>query len=289
MLAGMNNPIRDSIARWLDRSEPWCIAGRRSLVATYPVLAAALAPGSEIPTMMAIVAALDRGEDPTEAIPVLLGIQPESFRALKGVAPETVGREWLEHPIELLRALDLLMPSSLPKTSQDWAALWEYWIACDLHGWGNYGQPAYGSAWHPALEHLFRGLSNAGYGPAGRALGRKLMLHDTWPNEYAPTFLDYFQFIYAYLIPVAFAATAHGQAALRTGDIACPRQSGPGWAGAFLVRYPAETLVEQWTRWIAAGGALFIHDDDATLDEATRILRWVLPDFDSVIEDILGS
>lgn len=277
MLAAMNDPLHDSIARWLERSEPWCITGRRSLVATYPVLAAALAPGSEIPTMMAIAAALDRGEDPASVIPGLLGVGEAAVRALAGIDPEIVGEVWCRRPIELLRAMDIVDPTARPRTGNNWRVLWDYWIGSDLGGRGDYRGPVRPGERHPAHEHLFRGLCSCGYGPSAKALGSELILTGA-RTAYIPTFSDYVRFLDDWLIEVVYEGPSLGKPDYDRFVAARPSMPGPRRHEAFLMRYLAEEIVAQWGRWYRLGGVKLMIDADAA--DCAHLLRNVLTDFE---------
>ncbi len=275
------NP-HDEIAIWLAAQNPLVHRQRRTLASAYPVVALALARPHENPTLLAISAAIDRGEALDAAVAALVGVSPSAVARLKNISPETVTDEWIKRPIELFWAMDVLHPLEGPQTPEEWDVLRKLWINTGLERDDAYRNAVGISRERQVvLEYLFRGLCAQGYGEPVRTLADRLVAPlpgiETGP-EYIWPFSFYIRFVEMLIAPTIL---------LNRKD---------SWNGAerLLMRYPPSELIRQWESWRCIGAA----HGDAGFDVACEcedmakaqwIMRLVVPDFDEAVRWVVKS
>ncbi|KAF0163574.1 MAG: hypothetical protein FD157_2904 [Rhodocyclaceae bacterium] len=277
----MENDIRYEIAIWLTGQNPWIHQQRESLANAYPFLAPALTKPSNKTVDAAIMAAIQRRERPDETLPELLGISRAAASLLKDADVEILGEGWCRHPVELLRALNIVDPTARPRTHYDWAVFHRYWMIVGLHQCPAYLAPVPNSHRRMfVLEHLFRGLCLIGYQPQCHGLANRLVSgQEGFPGL---QFIDYVIFIESCLVDVAYGLQTF-KAEDREYFIE-PIGSGPTRAEYLLMRYLAEEQVRQWEVW---RGLMVVQKCSAPtvppLPNPKDILRKVLPDFDEAV------
>ncbi len=261
----------------------WCLAThvsmqieRQNLAARYPVVALALARHNFDSTLLAINAAIDRGDPVDDSIACVVGVNPSALGYLVDVAPETVTEAWLRCPIELFWAMDVLYPLNGPRTTDEWALLRKLWINTGLEEHEEYRTSAGISRdRQKVLEYLFRSLCAQGYGETTKMLADRLvaLLSDieTDPERIWP-FHCYVSFVEESL-----------SWAIRRGRLGV-------WNGAerLLMRYSPGELIRQWESWrciVAAHGESQFEVVSRSEDIAKTqwIMRIVVPDFDEVV------
>ena len=79
----------------------------------------------------------------------------------------------MDNPIELLRAIDLLIPEKIPTRQLEWSLMQHFWEGCGLSSNPQYSRvfPCVGKP-DKAREHLFSGLCLAGYTHSEKRLAR---------------------------------------------------------------------------------------------------------------------
>ncbi len=249
---------------------------RHNLAVQYPVIALTLARQNKDSTLLAINAAIDRGDPVDDSIACVVGVSPQSVGCLVDVAPETVTEEWLTCPIELFWAMDVLHPLDCPQTTDEWALLRKLWINTGLEKYKDYRTSAGASRERQkVLEYLFRGLCAQGYGEATQALADRLvaLLPDIETDP---------QRILSFHCYVSFVKDSLSWAILRgrTG----------AWNGAerLLMRYSPGELIRQWESWrciVAAHGEsqLEVVSRPEDIAKSQWIMRIVVPDFDELV------
>ena len=267
----MENDNNDEIAIWLAGHDPWIHRPRHTLASAYPVVALALARPHENPTLLAISAAIDRGEPLGAAVAALVGVSPSAVAHLEYVDPETVTDEWIKRLIELFWAMDVLDPLDGPQTPEEWGVLRKLWINSGLEGHEAYRTAVgIGRERKIVLEYLFRGLCAQGYGESTRTLADRLVA--TLPGiETDPERIWPFSCYVSFVEEVLTRTIRRGRA--------------ESWNGAerLLMRYPPMELIRQWECWrsvIAAHGkaGIEIVVGPTDLAKCLWILRLVIPD-----------
>ncbi len=274
----MENDIRYDVAVWLTGQNPWLHQQRESLANAYPFLAPALTKASKNPADAAIMDAIHRRERPEEILPALLGISRAAASLLRHIDVETIGEGWCRHPVELLRALDIVDPTARPRTHYEWAVFHRYWMIAGLHQCQAYKA----TVPNPhrrifVLEHMFRGLCLTGYLPQCHKLANRLVSgQEGFPGL---QFIDYIAFVES-----CFIDAAYGSQTFKVGErehFIDPEGSGPTRAEHLLMRFLTEELVRQWEVW---RGLMVVKQCTAStvtsLTTPKDILRKVLPDFD---------
>lgn len=249
---------------------------RHTLAMRYPVIATALARTNENPTLLAINAAIDRGEPVDKAIADIVGVSQAAIHCLGLIPADVFVEEWLAHPIELFWAMDVLHPLEIPQTLNEWGVLRKLWA-----GTGLGQQDAYRSAAKArrerqiVLEYLLRGLSAEGYGKRSAALADRLVAPlpgiEAGPEDICP-FHCYVDFVEESVL----FASEHGSAG--------------AWSRAehLMMRYSPTELIRQWERWrcvIAAHGNK--GDEIASYPNDTGKIHWIMqlaiPNFDEAV------
>jgi hypothetical protein len=265
------------ISIWLAAQNPMIHRQRHALARAYPVVALALARPHENPTLLAISAAIDRGEAFDAAVASLVGVSPSAVVRLENISPETITDEWIRHPVELFRAMDVLHPLDSPQTLEEWNVLRKIWINTGLEG-----DEAYRNAVgisrerQVVLEYLFRGLCGQGYGEPVRTLADRLVAPlpgiETDPECIWP-FSCYVSFVEMLIAPTSLLNRTES------------------WNGAeqLLMRYPPGELIRQWESWrcivAAHGDAGFdVACECEDMAKARWIIRLVVPDFDETVQ-----
>lgn len=269
------NP-HDEIAIWLAAQNPLVHRQRRTLAHAYPVVALALARPHENPTLLAISAAIDRGEALDVAVAALVGVNPSAVARLEYISPETVTDEWIKSPIELFWAMDVLHPLERPQTPEEWDVLRKLWINTELERDDDYRNAVGISRERQVvLEYLFRGLCAQGYGEPVRTLADRLVAPlpgiETDP-EYILPFCFYVRFVEMLIAPA----------------ILLKRKESWNDAERLLMRYPPGELIRQWESWrcivAAHGDARFeVACECEDMAKAQWIMRLVVPDFDNAV------
>lgn len=277
----MENDLRYEIAIWLTGQNPLVHQQRESLANAYPFLAPALKKPRNNPIDAAIMEAIQRRERPDEILPQLLGISRAAASLLKNADVEMWGEGWCRHPVELLRALDIVDPTARPRTHYEWAVFHRYWMIAGLHQCPAYQAPIPNPHRRMfVLEHLFRCLCLTGYPPQCHGLANRLVSgQEGFPGL---QFIDYVMFIES-----CFVDAAYGLQTFKVDDrerFIDPEGPGPTRAEYLLMRYLAEELVRQWEVW---RGLMVIEKCTAStappLPNPKDILRKVLPDFDDAV------
>ncbi len=238
---------------------------RRVLSARYPVIALVLARQDGNTTLLAINAAIDRGEPIDTAVVTLVGVSPPALACLENVTPEAVTEAWLKCPLELLWAMDVLHPLDIPQTPEEWDVLRKLWINTGLEEDDAYRNAAsIGRERQIVLEYLFRGLCAQGYGESVRNLADRLAALlpgiETDPEMIWP-FSCYVSFVEESLA------------------LTFQRGCAEPWNGAnrLLVRYSPTELIRQWESWrcvIAAYGEVGVEIVSGPTDIAKS--QWIL-------------
>ena len=268
--------MKSEILEWCSATHVSTQSARRALAEQYPVIAVVLARQDGNPTLLAINAAIDRGEAIDIAVVTLVGVSPPVVACLENVVPEAVTEAWLECPIELFWALDVLHPLDSPQTPEEWGLLRKLWINTELETHDAYRTAAgIGRARQIVLEYLFRSLCARGYGEHIRSLADRLvapLLGIETDPERILTFSSYVSFV----------------------DEAMTRMTNRGrtesWSAAerLLMRYPPRELIRQWEAWrcvVAAHGdagfEVASNCDDVLI--AHWVLRHVVPRYDEMV------
>jgi len=268
----MKSEIRD----WCAASHVSMQRARHNLAARYPVIALVLSRPNESPNLLALNAAIDRGEPPDNAIASIVGVSLAAVDRLEHFAPESVSEAWLKRPIELLWAMDVLHPLDGPQTSEEWVLLRKLWINTGLEEHKSY-RTAVGISRERqiVLEYLFRGLCAQGYGDTTQVLADRLI-------ALLPGIETDPEYIWPFHCYVSFVEEALTWT-IRQGFIR-------PWDGYvyLLMRYPPAELIRQWESWrcvIAAHGkAQFAVVSGAEdIAKAQWIMRIVVPDFDEAV------
>ncbi|MCF8150009.1 MAG: hypothetical protein K9K30_01380 [Burkholderiaceae bacterium] len=266
----------DEIAIWLAAQNPVIHRQRHALARAYPAVALTLARPHENPTLLAISAAIDRGEALDAAVAALVGVSPPAVVRLENISPETITDEWIKHPIELFWAMDVLHPLNSPQTPEEWNVLRKLWINTGLE-WDEAYRNAVGIGRERqvVLEYLFRGLCAQGYGEPVRTLADRLVAPlpgiETDP-ECIWQFNGYVSFVEMLIAPT----------------ILLKRKESWNGAERLLMRYPPGELIRQWESWrciIAAHGDAGFENWSECEDmaKARWIMRLVVPDFDDAV------
>jgi hypothetical protein len=263
--------------------QEWCAAtqvsiqiARHNLAARYPVIALALARQNESPTLLAINAAIGRGEAADNAIAGIVGVSPSAVGRLENINPETVTDAWITCPIELFWAMDVLHALDSPQTPEEWRLLRRLWINTGLEQFESY-RTAVGISRERqiVLEYLFRGLCAQGYGEATQVLADRLVALlpgiETDPERIWP-FHCYVSFV--------------EEALTRTIRQGCT--GSRNGAEHLLVRYSPTELIRQWEIWrcvvAAHGDAQFeVLREPEDIAKTQWIMRIVVPDFDEAV------
>lgn len=269
--------VKEEILDWCKAIHVTIQNVRHNLAAQYPVIALALARPNESPTLLAINAAIDRGEPVDSAIAGIVGVRPAAVARLENVAPETVTEAWVKCPIELLWAMDILHPLGGPETPEGWSLLRKLWINTGLEEHESY-RTAVGISRERqiVLEYLFRGLCAQGYGEASEVLADRLVAllpgiktdpEWNWPFHCYVSFVEMSLYW-----------------AIRRGRIG-------SWANAerLLMRHSPTELIRQWESWrciVAAHGEAQLEVVSGSDDIAKTqwIMRTVVPDYDEAVQ-----
>lgn len=271
------NNIHDEIAIWLAGNDPWIHRPRHTIASAYPVVALALARPHENPTLLAINAAIDRGEALDVAVAALVGVSPSAVARLENISPETVTEAWVKCPIELFWAMDILHPLGGPETPEEWRLLRKLWLNTGLEGHESY-RTAVGinRDRQIVLEYLFRGLCAQGYGEATQELADRLVALlpgiETDPEKIWP-FHCYVSFVEKALL-----------------DRTILRRRAGSWDGPehLLMRYSPTDLIRQWERWrcvvAAHGDAQYeVVSESEDFEKTQWIMQTVVPDYDEAV------
>lgn len=262
----------------------WCTAIhvtiqriRHNLAEQYPVIALALARPNENPTLLAINAAIDRGEPVDSAIAGIVGVSPAAVGYLENVAPETVTEAWVNCPIELLWAMDILHPLGGPETPEEWGLLRKLWINTGLEEHKSY-RTAVGISHEGqiVLEYLFRGLCAQGYGEATQEIADRLV--GLLPGiEADPELIRPFHCYVSFVEKALLDRTIRRR---RAGSL-----DGPAH---LLMRYSPTDLIRQWERWrcvVAAHGNAQdkVVSGSEDFEKTEWIMQTVMPDYDEAM------
>lgn len=267
-----------TLAHWLTMSDTVFGRNRREALASFPMLVAALANDPTQPALMAIAAALDRGNSMVGSVSAVIGVQEDTVRFLSGKGPVLVGSNWLDRPIELLWAIDIVSAESLPVSRDDWLAFALYWQSSCLSAWpSDYGGPAHAMRHRKfLLEHFFSGLCEAGYGAAMEPT--KQVLEACAKHQY--NIHDYLLFIEGNF--------------LRSGGISNLWGKHPSSGELLLMRYPAAELVRQLHCWLElmeleeAGGAEASPESFYPVLDPNKLMRQIFTDYEDVVSFVSG-
>lgn len=230
----------DAIYEWANHIDPLFRRNRMQILSTLPVFVPVLAFASEslACVYMAVETMIDRGDLLIEGMAEIIGVTRICVRQLLGKSPAVVGKEWVEQPISLLRALDLLKPGSFPKKQSDWLTLWRFWEGCGFSFDLNYVQTksAFSDNANQFMEHVFTGLCTSEYAITHKKLAEK------WHGELGrlSDLNDYRSFI------AQWCKSGAGLGALNT-NIA--DQAKGIVSVELLKRYTAKSLIKQSEHW----------------------------------------
>ncbi len=268
-------PVKNAVSFWRLHHVREVRLARHRLVESHPVLAVALASPHNSPTLLAVGAAIDRGEAPDSAIRTFTSIDPAAI-GFRDCSVSDIGASgWTKRPMQLLWALELLRSIEPPKVARQWCLLHRIWLATGLDEFDEYRSANRPGTGRPmVLEHLFRGICSAGYAEVAEELVDRLAapfpVGDSKPAE-TLWFLDYVR--YADMAIDRLLNTDH-------------RVSGS--VNSLLARYPASELARQWECWRCIFAACVPASRDWVLGElnpsvALWTMRILLPDFDEAL------
>lgn len=268
--------MKSEILEWCSATHVGAQRARHILAKRYPVIALALARQDGNPSLLAISAAIDRGDPLDKAVATLVGVSPAAVAGLENVAPETVTEEWLNCPIELFWAMDVLHSLERPQTPEEWDVLRKLWINTGLERDEAYRHAVGISRKRQVvLEYLFRGLCAQGYGEPVRALADRLVAPlpgiET-DSEFILPFSFYVGFVEMLIAPTRLLK----------------RTESSNDAERLLMRYPPCELIRQWESWrcivAAHGDAGFeVVCECEDMAKARWIMRTVALDFDEAV------
>lgn len=267
-----------TLVHWLTTPDIAFGRNRREALASFPMLVAALANDPTQPALMAIAAALDRGNSMVGSVSAVIGVNEDTVRFLSGKGPVLVGSNWLDRPIELLWAIDIVSVESRPVSRSDWLAFALYWQSSCLSDWrSDYGGPAHAMRHRKfLLEHFFSGLCEAGYGAAMEPT--KQVLATCAKRQY--NIHDYLLFI--------------EESFLRHDGISNLWGEHPSSGELLLMRYPAAELVRQLHCWLElmeleeAGGAEATPESLYPVLDPNKLMRQIFTDYEDVVRLVSG-
>ena len=163
----------DQIVDWAFHEDSLFRRNREQSISTLPMLAVALSSSPDSLLFLEIEAIIDRGEKLINELSRVVGVRRRSVRYLIGKYPTELGNYWMDNPIELLRAIDLLIPEKIPTRQLEWSLMQRFWEGCGLSSNPQYSRvfPCVGKP-DQAREHLFSGLCLAGYTHSEKRLAR---------------------------------------------------------------------------------------------------------------------
>jgi hypothetical protein len=283
--AGSSNTPYPQVAERVMKPElrEWCAATelsrqlvRHNLATRYPLIASLLARQNESPTLLAISAAIDRGETIETAIASIIDMSPSAIQCLEHIPADVLSEKWITFPTELFWAIDVLHPLKIPQTLDEWSVMEKFWDGLGLNDPENYRITAKDRHERQVvLEYLLRGLCAQGYGKEIAEYADRLVAllpgietdaGCVWP------FCCYVDFV-EWSLPWAIKDG-------RTG----------AWGGAdqLLMRYSPTELIRQWKCWryvIAALGIMKYSPvtDPNDADKFRWVMQIVIPDFDESV------
>ena len=98
------------IVDWAFHEDSRFRRNRQQSISVLPMLAVALSSLPESFLLLEMEAVIDRGDKLIYALARVAGVRRCSVRCLIGKYPAELGNYWMDNPIELLRAIDLLIP-----------------------------------------------------------------------------------------------------------------------------------------------------------------------------------
>jgi hypothetical protein len=269
--------VKEEILDWCKAIHVTIQNVRHNLAAQYPVIALALARPNESPTLLAVNAAIDRGEPVDSAIAGIVGVSPAAVARLENIVPETVTEAWVKCPIELLWAMDILHPLGGPETPEGWCLLRKLWINTGLEEHESY-RTAVGISRERqiVLEYLFRGLCAQGYDDATHELADRLVA--LLPGIEADP-----ELIWPIHCYVSFV-----EKALLDRTIRRRRAASLDGPAHLLMRYSPIDLIRQWERWrciVAAHGNAQdeVVSGSEDFEKTQWIMQTVVPDYDEAV------
>ena len=163
----------DPIVDWAFHEDSLFRRNRQQLISVLPMLAVALSSLPESTLLMEVEAIIDRGDKLIDALARVVGVRRRSVRCLIGKYPAELGNYWMDNPIELLRAIDLLIPEKIPTDRLEWSLMRRFWDGCGLSSNPQYSR-VFSCVGKPeqAREHLFSGLCLAGFTHSEKRLAR---------------------------------------------------------------------------------------------------------------------
>jgi hypothetical protein len=224
------------IRSWADHEDHIVRRNRHQVIASFPLFAALVALNSEIPVHMEIGAAIDRGDPLVEALSSILKVGKKSIRFLRGKGPALIGADWLDHPSELLEAVDSVLPEKQPRSRGEWKLFREFWVGCgDLTVERYCRRPSPSLRCDKMSRHLLQGLTAAGYEASAQKLRR------LWHGDLRrlADVKDYFRFVAEWCEAGAGLCGKRQHLRVVAGNI----------RDDLLMRYSAMELIRQSERW----------------------------------------
>lgn len=227
----------DQIAAWAVHDDSLFRRNRMQSIITLPMLAVVLSSSAESLVVREMEAIIDRGDKLIDGIARVVGVSRRSVRCLISMSPIELGVAWMDVPIELLRAVDLLPPGKAPLTRQEWAIMHRFWEGCGFPNNHSYNQAiSCHTKRHRTKEHLFSGLCSAGYEASEKRLAR------LWNHriERLKDVSDYFDFVERWCDTAPWITTRNQNAR---------RFITRRLTDELLTRYSPAKLVAQSQRW----------------------------------------
>ena len=245
----------DPIVDWVFHEDSLFRRNRQQLISVLPMLAVALSSLPESTLLMEVEAIIDRGDKLIDALARVVGVRRRSVRCLIRKYPTELGNYWMDNPIELLRAIDLLIPEKIPTRQLEWSLMQHFWEGCGLSSNPQYSRvfPCVGKP-DQAREHLFSGLCLAGYTHSEKRLARAFNNQIDRLRDVG----DYFDFV------AQWCGSGHW---VNSKNLYIRNRLIRNLAGKLLTRYSAHELINQSKRWHQLANRLPIpsveHEDDA--------------------------
>ena len=237
----------DAIFAWANCDDPLFRRNRKQLVITMPALAITMASEPSIPIFVELATMVDRGDSLVDGLCQLTYVRTQSVRYLCGKAVLELCSAWLNLPLELLQAIDLLPQEKLPKSVNEWEIMRSFWEGVGLDGDYHYSRRALLIRERtPIKEHLFLGLCSAGFQRTQAKLGSLWQGNLSRLSDVA----DYVEFVREWCHAI------HPEAV----ELAEHRM-----ADSLLKRYSAMALIQQSDAWHRR-----IHEVKVTVSPSVR-------------------
>lgn len=247
----------DSVVAWVFHDDWLFRRNRQQLITVLPMLAVTLSSSPESALLMEMEAIIDRGNKLIDELARVVGVRRRSVRCLIGRYPIELGNCWMDNPIDLLRAIDLLIPEKIPTCSVEWSLMRCFWEGCGLSDQLRYRRPFFhGGRADRVREHLFSELCLAGYTRSQKKLARAL----NGQIERLSDVVDYFDFV------AHWCDSGHW---ISAKNLYIRNRLIRDLSGKLLIRYSAQELVRQSQCWHQLVNRLPIPAIEHDVDAAT--------------------